>query len=98
MISQSGDPVIQTGTTAANPAWSPVPIKDKRGNPSFATSVTIRNEDATHDLNVSLDGGTTFITIKQGDTEGRTFDGPLVAFAVQASAGTAKWSAVASVA
>jgi hypothetical protein len=100
MIDQVGDPTILKGTTSAQPGWTGVPILNKRGQPTFAKVITVRNEDATNALNVSLDGGATFITIPQGDVTGREFDGPLISFAVQSGGGaasTADWSAIASV-
>lgn len=89
MITQVGEPVLAKGTTTGRPVWTRYKIVNKRGVLSFAKKLVVRNEDAANSLNVSLDGGTTVLTIPHGDGEGRLFKGPLTDVYLQAGSGTA---------
>jgi len=101
MQAASGDPVILSGSAPAfaGAAFTGVKILNKRGEQTFAKQITIRCDDATNDLLVSLNGGTSSITVKKTDLTGVTFIGPLHEFAVKAAAGASSaWSAIATVA
>jgi hypothetical protein len=89
MIGQVGEPVTAKGTTSGKPVWNTYAIVNKRGVATFAKKLTVRNEDGANALNVSLDGGATFVTIPHGDVTGRTFKGPATAVYLQAGSGTA---------
>lgn len=101
MQASYGDPVLLSGSAPsfAGAAFTGVKIVNKRGEQTFARQLTIRCDDGTNDLLVSLNGGTSSITVKRTDLQGVTFVGPIHEFAVKAAAGASSaWSAIASVA
>ena len=97
MISQTGAPVTLSGT--ATTTWTNVSIVNPQGVATFAREISIRNDGTSGsgpNLLVSLNGGTTSITI-EAQAE-RTIKGPVTYFAVQSASSTAAWSAIVSTA